>query len=1326
MKFITRVKFRRSTAALWTSNNPVLFEGEAGYETDTGKFKIGDGVTAWSSLAYSSGAKGDKGDTGAKGDQGIQGEAGPNQVSDATETTFGNGVLISDGAGNVALIPFTGDATKFLRDDGTMAVVSGAVSSVFGRTGAVVAVDGDYSQSKITGLKTSDSPMFTALNIGHASDTTLARVSPGVISLEGATVLVQGGALGTPLSGTLTNCTGLPAGGLSASATSRIFGRKTAGAGIGEEVTLSELLDFIGSAAQGDILYRGASGWSRLAAGTNGYFLKSQGPGANLMWDVGGAGAAVDGSNITTPANWLAKLNALDQYDIYARVIEIKGGIMFDGTTSGQRMSALIGDLSIGTGDFTCNALLRIPYTNPIASASIVAISTAQTTTAAYSFYAYIHTDGKLYVVLYGLSTSSANTYRWISTSSFVSTYTGKLVSLTFVRDAGTGYIYVNGVDVTANGSWSSGGGGASAPSNFAESIAGGWVHIGGIASVSSYPERIASVAFFGYALTASDVLLLANGGIANANKWCNYPGYNLIHSVERNSAFSKGVASDWVATGGGASISSAGAVVLGAVGESISLSRLSGYIAQMMPGALHKVSFTIASGTFSGNTVSVYWGTAVNDTTQLLGTFGANGNYSFEFTPAFAAGVLSFVAVGGASNFTLSAVKVVKLLLTNGNCETTGTGGGSNVSNNIVMYWLSVYTGTSAITQDNTTSYNGTYSIKFNRVGVSDDMGHYLASTSPNLLIPGRKYKLSFYAKGNAGGELLSVLDSATGSTYQTGITLTTSWAQYTVSFVAKGVRFGIRQNFTGTGVWWIDDIEIVEQGACFEFDAKGLDDSTALWLNNNPAGCDGVLYSLYSRGDGTYSNIVGGLSKLFKSSSANLPQLEYPGLTFLGNANQRLTCSNMANISTNDFWINIQFLCPVSNPSSSAGLFRITSSASNAAASGSVECYVSNAGHLYFSIYGATTSDYRYTLFYDFVSQFSGKRVDITINRSTTGVRFWFNGLPKIGSENVAGTVPTWQYAIVSTYCHLAAAGSLCWLGDIYKFMIGRGSLTNQQALQLCQSGISSAASTPISYGGIIGSTNGLIAAPRLTAGFGNTFPDMSGNGYAFVSNLLDERHKVFDRNLMLNYSLADRRFTCCSPSGAGGASTFGDTYTVQGTPSSSAADANQPQCTNIVSAASLNATAGYYSQAIHFVGRNPRGLFDLRLVDLTTIRIIVGLHNLTATGFNNASWAAASVAAFRFSTAEGDTNWQAITANAATATVFDTGIAADTTRILFEIEIISGLRVNFYANTKLIKVQTLTLPSSGASLRAQISLATQDTNAHNIKMINIETNS
>lgn len=69
-----------------------------------------------------------------------------------------------------------------------------------------------------------------------------------------------------------------------ASATARILARKTSGAGDYEECTLSEVLDFIGSAAQGDILYRGASSWVRLGAGTSGQFLQTQGAAANPQW----------------------------------------------------------------------------------------------------------------------------------------------------------------------------------------------------------------------------------------------------------------------------------------------------------------------------------------------------------------------------------------------------------------------------------------------------------------------------------------------------------------------------------------------------------------------------------------------------------------------------------------------------------------------------------------------------------------------------------------------------------------------------------------------------------------------------------------------------------------------------------------------------------------------------------------------------------------------------------------------------------------------------------------------------------------------------------
>ena len=46
------LQMRRDTSSNWTAANPTLFSGEMGIETDTQKYKIGDGVTAWNSLLY--------------------------------------------------------------------------------------------------------------------------------------------------------------------------------------------------------------------------------------------------------------------------------------------------------------------------------------------------------------------------------------------------------------------------------------------------------------------------------------------------------------------------------------------------------------------------------------------------------------------------------------------------------------------------------------------------------------------------------------------------------------------------------------------------------------------------------------------------------------------------------------------------------------------------------------------------------------------------------------------------------------------------------------------------------------------------------------------------------------------------------------------------------------------------------------------------------------------------------------------------------------------------------------------------------------------------
>jgi len=54
----TTMKQVTDTAANWTSNNPTLANGQMGYESDTGKFKIGNGSQSWTALSYATASGG--------------------------------------------------------------------------------------------------------------------------------------------------------------------------------------------------------------------------------------------------------------------------------------------------------------------------------------------------------------------------------------------------------------------------------------------------------------------------------------------------------------------------------------------------------------------------------------------------------------------------------------------------------------------------------------------------------------------------------------------------------------------------------------------------------------------------------------------------------------------------------------------------------------------------------------------------------------------------------------------------------------------------------------------------------------------------------------------------------------------------------------------------------------------------------------------------------------------------------------------------------------------------------------------------------------------
>jgi hypothetical protein len=134
--FIGEVRFRRGTAAAWTSANPTLAAGELGFETDTGQSKLGDGTTAWTSLPYTTAAASiaDDSVTNAKlanmatariKGRTTAGTGDPEDLTAAQATALLN-VFTNTEKG---LAPASGGGTNnYLRADGTWAVPPGGVS----------------------------------------------------------------------------------------------------------------------------------------------------------------------------------------------------------------------------------------------------------------------------------------------------------------------------------------------------------------------------------------------------------------------------------------------------------------------------------------------------------------------------------------------------------------------------------------------------------------------------------------------------------------------------------------------------------------------------------------------------------------------------------------------------------------------------------------------------------------------------------------------------------------------------------------------------------------------------------------------------------------------------------------------------------------------------------------------------------------------------------------------------------------------------------------------------------------------------------------------
>jgi len=116
MSFKT-LQLRRDAASDWTNNDPTLAEGELGVETDTLKFKIGDGSTAWTSLGY------------AATTAGAVEELVMDTMGTAWQDTNSIDITYTDGSdtieADVKISSSPGDVTLTIEADGLKADVSG-------------------------------------------------------------------------------------------------------------------------------------------------------------------------------------------------------------------------------------------------------------------------------------------------------------------------------------------------------------------------------------------------------------------------------------------------------------------------------------------------------------------------------------------------------------------------------------------------------------------------------------------------------------------------------------------------------------------------------------------------------------------------------------------------------------------------------------------------------------------------------------------------------------------------------------------------------------------------------------------------------------------------------------------------------------------------------------------------------------------------------------------------------------------------------------------------------------------------------------------------
>lgn len=191
-------QLRRGTAAEWTAANPILLDGELGWEKDTKRFKVGDGTSTWTALAYG----GIKGDTGAAST--VAGPSGNNGWSPLLALVVDGErrvLQVTDWTGGTAgTKPATG---QYVTATGLSATLANAID-VRGATGAtgpaggvnVVAKTAAYTAANFDVVLASGTFTVTLPAVAVSAQVSIKNTGTGTVTVSrgGATALIDGAA----------------------------------------------------------------------------------------------------------------------------------------------------------------------------------------------------------------------------------------------------------------------------------------------------------------------------------------------------------------------------------------------------------------------------------------------------------------------------------------------------------------------------------------------------------------------------------------------------------------------------------------------------------------------------------------------------------------------------------------------------------------------------------------------------------------------------------------------------------------------------------------------------------------------------------------------------------------------------------------------------------------------------------------------------------------------------------------------------------------------------------------------------------------------------